>query len=205
MQHHEPRLSDHFFTRREFLSRCGIGMGGLALSSILPDAGQASASSALSVKGAHFTPRAKRVIHIFLNGGPSHVDTFDPKPMLTKQQGKPIGAGAVSRLSQSSAGRVWLGSPWEFKQRGQSGLWVSELFPHAANVIDELCVVRSLVGDTPLHGAQNLLMHTGRSIGAAPSTVAASLPTNPLPTGSATPTISKGPVRESAPAHASLC
>ena len=72
------------------MSRCGIGMGGLALSSMLPDAGQASTSSTLSVKGAHFTPRAKRVIHIFLNGGPSHVDTFDPKPSFHKYAGKPL-------------------------------------------------------------------------------------------------------------------
>ncbi|MBL4640264.1 MAG: DUF1501 domain-containing protein, partial [Verrucomicrobiales bacterium] len=85
MQHHGPRLSDHFFTRREFLSRCGIGMGGLALGSMLPNA---ATSSSFSIKGAHFTPKAKRVIHIFLNGGPSHVDTFDPKPSLQKYAGK---------------------------------------------------------------------------------------------------------------------
>ena len=116
-----------------------------------------------------FKARAKNVIFCFMDGGPSHVDTFDPKPILTKQQGKPIGAGAVSRLSQSAAGRVWLGSPWEFKQRGQSGLWVSELFPNIARVADRIAVVRNMIGEQPLHGQQNLLLHTGRIIGRAPS------------------------------------
>lgn len=104
-----------------------------------------------------------------MDGGPSHVDTFDPKPMLKKHEGKAIGAGAVSKRSQSTANRVWFGSPWEFKQRGQSGLWVSDLFPHIAQVADHLCVVRSMVGEVPLHGQQNLLLHTGRIIGQAPS------------------------------------
>ncbi len=104
-----------------------------------------------------------------MDGGPSHVDTFDPKPMLKTHEGKAIGADAVSKRSQSSANRVWFGSPWEFKQRGQSGLWVSELFPHLAKVADHFCVVRSMVGELPLHGAQNLLLHTGRVLGQAPS------------------------------------
>lgn len=104
-----------------------------------------------------------------MDGGPSHVDTLDPKPMLKQHEGKPIGAGAVSKRSQSTAGRVWLGSPWKFQQRGQSGLWVSDLFPRIAGVADELCVVRSMLGELPLHGQQNLLLHTGRIIGQAPS------------------------------------
>jgi hypothetical protein len=104
-----------------------------------------------------------------MDGGPSHVDTFDYKPMLKKHQGQPIGSRWVSKKSQSDANRVWFGCPWEFKQRGQSGLWVSELFPHIAEVADHLCVVRSMVGELPLHGQSNLLLHTGRSIGLAPS------------------------------------
>lgn len=120
-------------------------------------------------KPAHLAPRAKRVVFLFMDGGVSHVDTFDPKPELTKRSGRPA-KWMADRLSQSvSAGRKWLGSPWSFKRHGESGLWVSELFPHAAKVIDNLCVVRSLVGETPLHGAQSLLLHTGRSIGTAPS------------------------------------
>jgi len=104
-----------------------------------------------------------------MDGGPSHVDTLDPKPMLRVHEGKAIGAGAVSRRSQSSAGRVWLGSPWKFRQRGESGLWVSDLFPQIAGIADEICVVRSMLGELPLHGQQALLMHTGRITGQAPS------------------------------------
>ena len=104
-----------------------------------------------------------------MDGGVSHVDTFDPKPELTKRHGQ-AAKWKADRLSQGvSANRKWLGSPWKFRQRGESGLWVSDLFPHVARVADELCVIRSLVGETPLHGAQALLLHTGRSIGAAPS------------------------------------
>jgi hypothetical protein len=117
----------------------------------------------------HNRARAKNIIFCFMDGGPSHVDTFDPKPMLKKHEGKPIGEGAVTKRSQSNANRVWFGSPWDFKQRGQSGLWVSDLFPHLAQVADKLCVVRSMVGELPLHGQQNLLLHTGRILGQAPS------------------------------------
>jgi hypothetical protein len=117
----------------------------------------------------HRRPRARNIIFCFMDGGPSHVDTFDPKPMLRKHEGRPIGEGAVTKRSQSNAGRVWLGSPWEFRQRGQGGLWVSDLLPHIARVADKLCVVRSMVGELPLHGQQNLLLHTGRILGQAPS------------------------------------
>lgn len=104
-----------------------------------------------------------------MDGGPSHVDTFDPKPALKEHEGKPIGEAAVSKRSQSAASRVWLGSPWTFRQRGESGLWVSDLFPHIASIADKLCVVRSMLGELPLHGQQALLMHTGRILGRAPS------------------------------------
>jgi hypothetical protein len=118
---------------------------------------------------AHFAPRAKRVILLFMDGGVSHVDSFDPKPELTRRSGQPAQWRPDPKSQAVSAGRKWLGSPWQFARHGQSGLWVSDLFPHSAKVIDELCVVRSMVGETPLHGAQSLLLHTGRSIAAAPS------------------------------------
>lgn len=117
----------------------------------------------------HFPAKAKNVIFCFMDGGPSHVDTFDYKPMLKKHQGQPIGSNWVTKRSDNSAGRVWLGCPWEFKQRGDSGLWVSDLFPNLAQVADHLCVVRSMVGELPLHGQSNLLLHTGRVLGQAPS------------------------------------
>lgn len=152
-------------TRRSFLRQSSLGFGWLAFAGLANRVASAEARRAQ----AHFAPRAKHVIFLFMDGGVSHVDTFDPKPELTKRTGQPA-QWRPDELSQSvSANRKWLKNQWEFKQRGQSGLWVSDLLPHIASVADELCVVRSMVGETPLHGAQNLLLHTGRSIGAAPS------------------------------------
>jgi len=151
-------------TRREWLAKTSNGFGMLALSSLLSREGVAAASARLDQPA-----KAKNVILFFMDGGPSHVDTFDPKPALTERQGEEIGESAVSTKAQATPDRVWLGSPWEFRQRGQSGLWVSDLLPNIAEVADELCVVRSMVGIQPLHGQQALLMHTGRLTGAAPS------------------------------------
>lgn len=147
-------------TRRGFLQQASAGFGWLALQGLC---------SAQAVAAPHFRRKAKNVIFCFMDGGPSHVDTFDYKPMLKKHQGQPIGPKWISKRSDNGAGRVWLGSPWEFKQRGESGLWVSELFPRLAQVADQLCVVRSMVGELPLHGQSNLLLHTGRVGGQAPS------------------------------------
>jgi hypothetical protein len=146
-------------SRRAFLKQSALGFGWLAFNGLTATANGAP----------HHTPKAKSIIFCFMDGGPSHVDTFDYKPMLKKYEGKPIGAGAVSKRSQSTPNRVWFPSPWSFRKRGQSGLWVSDLFPNLANVADELCVVRSLVGELPLHGQSNLLLHTGRILGQAPS------------------------------------
>ncbi len=145
-------------TRRSFLRHSAAGFGWLAWRAI-----------AHGAQPLNLPARAKNVIFCFMDGGPSHVDTFDPKPMLKKHEGEAIGASAVSKRSQSNAGRVWFGSPWAFRQRGGSGLWVSDLFPGIAGIADHLCVVRSMVGELPLHGQQNLLLHTGRILGQAPS------------------------------------
>lgn len=146
--------------RRDWLRGASMGFGWLALNGLLADRAGAE---------THHAAKARSVIFCFMDGGPSHVDTFDPKPMLKIREGQRIGQSAVSRKSQSAPNRVWLGSPWEFRQRGRSGLWVSDLFPHLAGVADELCVVNSMVGELPLHGQSNLLLHTGRSLGQAPS------------------------------------
>lgn len=145
-------------SRREILASASAGFGWLAFSGLLH-----------ARPGSRISPKAQNVIFCFMDGGPSHVDTFDPKPVLAQRQGEAIGAAAVTKLSQSNPNRVWLGSPWEFRQRGESGLWVSELLPHIARVADKLCVVRSMEGQLPLHGQQNLLLHTGRILGQAPS------------------------------------
>jgi hypothetical protein len=142
-----------------------MGFGLLAFSGLANR--WAAADSTQSM--AHFPPKAKRVIFLFMDGGVSHVDTFDPKPELAKRHGEAVEWKNDKGSQSISPSRKWLKNLWEFKQRGESGLWVSDLFPHVAEVADELCVVRSVVGETPLHGAQNLLLHTGRSIGAAPS------------------------------------
>jgi len=146
--------------RRAFLQQASLGFGWLAFNGLFATPANAA---------AHHAAKAKSIIFCFMDGGPSHVDTFDYKPMLKKHEGQKIGVSAVSKRSQSAPERVWLGSPWEFKQRGKSGLWVSELFPNLANVADDLCVVRSMTGELPLHGQSNLLLHTGRSLGQAPS------------------------------------
>lgn len=156
--------SDHL-SRRDWLQQASVGFGWLALQGLLGTGSLARGGVAVPPH----TARAKNVILCFMDGGPSHVDTFDPKPMLKEHEGRAIGEGAVSKRSQSSASRVWLGSPWRFRQHGESGLWVSELFPKISELTDELCVVRSMLGQLPLHGQQNLLLHTGRINGHAPS------------------------------------
>lgn len=160
-----PGRATAALTRRDFLRRSNLGFGWLAFAGLSSQWARAEVRQ----QPAHFAPRAKRVIFLFMDGGVSHVDTFDPKPELTKRHGEPA-KWRVDALSQAtSANRKWLKGLWEFKQRGQSGLWVSDLFPQVARVADELCVIRSVIGESPLHGAQALLLHTGRSIGAAPS------------------------------------
>jgi len=162
-------------TRRDFLRRSSMGFGALAFAGL---AGRWTALAGAETGGSagfasrpmtHFAPQAKHVIFLFMDGGVSHVDTFDPKPELTRRSGEPAKWRTDPRSQATSAGRKWLGNLWEFQQRGRSGLWVSDLFPHVARVADELCVIRSVIGESPLHGAQSLLLHTGRSVAAAPS------------------------------------
>jgi hypothetical protein len=160
-------MAHHPAHRRAFLRSASCGFGWLAFAGLAAE--EARASDQHDQELGPPRARAKSVIFCFMDGGPSHVDTFDPKPALAQQQGKPIGQAAVSKRSQSSAERVWMGSPWPFKKRGESGLWVSDLLPHLAGCADQFCVVRSLVGEQPLHGQQNLLLHTGRVTGQSPS------------------------------------
>ncbi|MEC9081040.1 MAG: DUF1501 domain-containing protein [Verrucomicrobiota bacterium] len=157
MHHHEPRLSDHFFTRREFLSRCGVGMGGLALGSMLFNV---NASSSLSVTRPQFKPKAKRIIHIFLNGGPSHVDTFDPKPSLQKYAGKVL---PMKNLRTERKTGAAFPCPYTFRKYGQSGTEVSEIFPYTAECIDDIAVIRSMYADVPNHEPSLMLMNCGEA------------------------------------------
>lgn len=153
-------------TRRSFLQNASAGFGWLALAGLLAD--ESDAETGKHTQLPHFRPKVRNVIFCFMDGGPSHVDTFDPKPLLAKHQGEKVGEHLTNTL-YTDRNRVWLGSPWKFRQRGKSGLMVSDLFPHIASVGDDICVVRSMVGMQPLHGQQNLLLHTGRVLGQHPS------------------------------------
>ena len=145
-------------SRRAFLGQSAGGLGGVALGSLLTS-GAAAAGNA-----PHFTPKAKRVIYLFMSGGPSHVDTFDPKPLLTQRHGQPMPPEIIRNhqfaMIKERNPRI-KGSPWKFKRYGQSGIPVSDLFPHVAGVVDELAVVRSLHTDTFNHDPAVMFLNTG--------------------------------------------
>ena len=132
-------------------------MGGLALGSMLPNA---TAASSLSVAGPQFKPKAKRVIHIFLNGGPSHVDTFDPKPALQQYAGKLL---PMTNLRTERKTGAAFPCPYTFKRHGQSGTEVSEIFPHTAECVDDIAVIRSMHANVPNHEPSLMLMNCGEA------------------------------------------
>ncbi|HZY84392.1 MAG TPA: DUF1501 domain-containing protein, partial [Gemmataceae bacterium] len=151
-------------TRRDFLCRSGMGMASLGLAGLMASQGLASAPSAavspLAPRGPHFKPRAKRVIHLFMNGGPSHVDTFDPKPALAKYAGKPLPSRNLRTERKTGAA---FPSPFKFQRYGKNGVEVSELFPHVARSIDDVCVIRSMHADVPNHEPSLMLMNCGEA------------------------------------------
>ena len=159
------------FTRREWLARTGAGFGTLGLASVLAqqgllEAATSSADNPLAPKAPHFAPRAKRVIFLFMNGGPSHLDTFDPKPALTEYAGQQ--PEELTKNYQRSVGKLFP-SPYKFQQHGQAGIPVSELYPHVAKVIDDICVIRSMHTDIPNHEPGLLIMNSGHSQPTRPS------------------------------------
>lgn len=148
------------------LASSAAGFGSLALRSLVADeADQISRKSELGIP--HYVSKAKRVIFLFMHGGPSHVDTFDYKPLLKKDHGKPL-PFAKPRVQFAQTGNL-LASPWEFAQHGQSGHWVSELFPELAKQSDKLCLIRSIHGSNEAHGGALLKMHTGSDTFVRPS------------------------------------
>ncbi|MEO8270235.1 MAG: DUF1501 domain-containing protein [Aureliella sp.] len=150
------------FSRRELLRSASAGFGYLAFSGVSSFAAAAdsrmSGTNPLSPIAPHFPARAKRVIFLAMAGAPSHVDTFDYKPQLNGDHGKP-----------GRYGGQLLGSQWKFRQRGQSGLWISDLFPQVAEHADELCIIRSMHCDQPVHPAAQTQMHTGTAQFVRPS------------------------------------
>ncbi len=160
-------LTGRPLTRRDFLCRSGVGMASLGLAGLMASQGRASGAPAhsgdvspLAPKAPHFKPRAKRVIHLFMNGGPSHVDTFDPKPALAKYAGKPLPSGNLRTERKTGAA---FPSPFQFQRHGKSGIEVSELFPHVAQSIDDVCVIRSMHADVPNHEPSLMLMNCGEA------------------------------------------
>ena len=163
------------FSRRDLFSRIGGGFGALGLTSVLANAGLLGASglaqaamagdteaevaaNPMAPRPAHFPARAKRVIFLFMNGGPSHVDTFDPKPALERYAGQSPPAKVVT--GRPKAGKL-MPSPFKARPRGQSGIEVTELYPHVSECIDDLCVIRSLYTDNPNHEPSLLMMNSG--------------------------------------------
>ncbi|WP_417389850.1 DUF1501 domain-containing protein [Gimesia sp.] len=149
------------FSRRQMLKSSACGFGYMALAGLSAEAALKSQSPLMS-KTPHFEPRAKRVIFLFMHGGPSHVDTFDYKPRLNKEDGQRLPFKAAKNIEKSSQENLRLmKSPWKFKQRGESGLWISELFDNVAEHADDLCVINSMHTNGQSHGQAVMKLHTG--------------------------------------------
>jgi len=167
VRHHQSRP----VTRRDALCRIGNGFGMLAFASLVGESLQAAGLTTdqegiVGGRQLDHPARAKRVIFLFMNGGMSHVDTFDPKPMLDKYHGQPLPGGEVATERKTGA---LMKSPFTFKKYGESGIEVSELWPNIGEVIDDICVIRSICTDIPNHEPSMLMMNTGHSQTGRPS------------------------------------
>ena len=156
-------------SRRDLLARTGLGLGALGLSGLLSDEGllaaAGDAAGPLHQRQPHFPARATRVVHFFLNGGPSHIDTFDPKPLLARHAGQPLPFSLATERKTGGA----LPSPFTFRRYGESGLEVSELFARTAAHADEIAVIRSMVAQVPNHEPSLMLMNCGDALQPRPS------------------------------------
>jgi hypothetical protein len=152
-------------SRRDFLCRIGGGFGALGLATTLADAGLLAAAPdrsaiPLAPKAPHFPARARRVIFLFMNGGPSHVDTFDPKPALAKFAGKPLPEDMIKKTRRKNVGNL-MASPFASRKYGQSGIEATEIYPEVGSCIDDLCIIRSMYTDNPNHEPGLLMMNSG--------------------------------------------
>src|SRR5688572_9080819 len=151
-------------TRRDMLRASACGFGQLVVAALAAQGARAQmppATGLIPVQAPHFPPRARRIIFLFMWGGPSHVDLFDPKPRLNAEHGKQL-AGSSVGSGRDQLGTL-LGSPFRFAQHGEGGTWISELFPHLARHADKLCVVRSIHTEGSAHGEALLRLHTGQA------------------------------------------
>src|SRR5258706_669072 len=160
---HCTRFIPRPLTRREMLLRCANGFGAVALASLLADSTSAHSipNSPFSPRPTHFKPKAKAVIFLYMDGGPSQIDTFDPKPRLDREHGKSIQM-QVPPTQFANVGTV-LRCPWEFHRYGQSGIPVSDLFPNVATCVDDLCIIRSLTSSSSVHTNANFFLHSGNA------------------------------------------
>jgi uncharacterized protein DUF1501 len=149
-------------SRRQFLSRSAQGFGALAATALF-----AEDASGLARPTPHHRARAKSIVFLYMDGGPSQVDTFDPKPRLAKEHGQPF--GLKMEPTQFNDNGTTLKSPWKFRHHGESGLEISSLFPHLAKRADELCVIRSMVSEFSEHTNANYFLHTGLGLAGRPS------------------------------------
>ncbi len=158
-------------TRREFLWQGGLGFGSLALSSMLASdraAASPKASNPMAAKLPMFPGKAKSVIFLFMYGGPSHIDTFDYKPSMIGMDGKTIEVKTFGRGGHKNEGRI-VEPRWKFKQYGECGKWVSDLFPNVGSCVDDIAFVHSMTADSPIHGSAMLMMNSGKILSGAPS------------------------------------
>jgi hypothetical protein len=162
---------NHFCSRRSALQQLACGFGSLALAGIAAQQQARAAVNPLAPKTPHLKPRAKRIIFLFMQGGVSHVDSFDYKPKLAEEDGKMLDFADLRALAKGGAvpqSRVMKGL-WNFAQHGQSGLWATDLFPEMAKRVDDLCVVRSMHTEGIAHGPATLFLHTGTTTMIRPS------------------------------------
>lgn len=165
---HCGRFLDAPRSRRSMLRDCAMGFGGLALAGLFAEQSQAElATNPLAAKPSHFKPRARSVIFLYMDGGPSQMDTFDPKPRLQAEHGLPF--KMKMEPTQFNNNGNTLGSPWKFDRYGESGIAVSELFPQVATCADDLAVIRSMTSKFSEHTSANYFLHTGVGIQGRPS------------------------------------
>ncbi len=159
--------------RRQFLNRFGMGIGGMALADLLPREARAAGDSG-ALGQPHFPPKAKRIIYLFMSGGPSQLDLLDYKPLLNERHGEQLpdsvrGEQRLTGMSGNQSSIPLVGSPFKFAQHGKAGAWFSELLPHTAGIADDLCVVRSMFTEAINHGPGVTFLQTGSQIPGRPS------------------------------------
>jgi hypothetical protein len=171
--HHCHRFIRSPMTRREMLARCASGFGAVAMAAMLAEesppaqAGGYGSADSFAARPSHFPARASNVIFLYMDGGPSQVDTFDPKPLLNRENGRPF--KMKMEATQFNNNGNTLGSPWKFSPGGASGIPVSDLFPFVRQCADELCVIRSMTSAFSEHTSANYFLHTGNGQQGRPS------------------------------------